>query len=382
MKFKFMAVLKKELREVFRDKKSISMMLIIPFMIPLLVIGMSALFDMETNKPIEDYNKIGFSYEINDKEKEIMTNLKIEPYIDNVENLSKMYDDGKIDLYVTLDQNKYTINAKDDDNATFASSLVEEYFNQYKQELQKEYLENNNIEADKLLNVIQLDYNILESDNFFANYIVTYAFMFLIMAITVSATYPATDATAGEKERGTLETLLTFPIKTKDIIIGKYLSVVLSCIITGFLSLILTFISLEVANNMFEIYKEVDITLSLSSTLFISIVIIAYSLLIGGLAIAIASKAKTFKEAQSSLSPLTFISFFPSMIAYMIDIDNSILYSSIPFLNYTLVFDEIQSGNINILHILFMILSTLIVIYVVLKLIIKQYKSEKVLFSN
>lgn len=382
MKFKFMAVLKKELREVFRDKKSISMMLIIPFMIPLLVIGMSALFDMETNKPIEDYNKIGFSYEINDKEKEIMADLKIEPYIDNVENLSKMYDDGKIDLYVTLDQNKYTINAKDDDNATFASSLVEEYFNQYKQELQKEYLENNNIEADKLLNVIQLDYNILESDNFFANYIVTYAFMFLIMAITVSATYPATDATAGEKERGTLETLLTFPIKTKDIIIGKYLSVVLSCIITGFLSLILTFISLEVANNMFEIYKEVDITLSLSSTLFISIVIIAYSLLIGGLAIAIASKAKTFKEAQSSLSPLTFISFFPSMIAYMIDIDNSILYSSIPFLNYTLVFDEIQSGNINILHILFMILSTLIVIYVVLKLIIKQYKSEKVLFSN
>lgn len=382
MKFKFMAVLKKELREVFRDKKSISMMLIIPFMIPLLVIGMSALFDMETNKPIEDYNKIGFSYEINDKEKEIMADLKIEPYIDNVENLSKMYDDGKIDLYVTLDQNKYTINAKDDDNATFASSLVEEYFNQYKQELQKEYLENNNIEADKLLNVIQLDYNILESDNFFANYIVTYAFMFLIMAITVSATYPATDATAGEKERGTLETLLTFPIKTKDIIIGKYLSVVLSCIITGFLSLILAFISLEVANNMFEIYKEVDITLSLSSTLFISIVIIAYSLLIGGLAIAIASKAKTFKEAQSSLSPLTFISFFPSMIAYMIDIDNSILYSSIPFLNYTLVFDEIQSGNINILHILFMILSTLIVIYVVLKLIIKQYKSEKVLFSN
>ena len=44
------------------------------------------------------------------------------------------------------------------------------------------------------------------------------AFVFIIMAITVSATYPATDTTAGERERGTLETLLTFPIKSRDII--------------------------------------------------------------------------------------------------------------------------------------------------------------------
>ena len=57
--------------------------------------------------------------------------------------------------------------------------------------------------------------------NFFANYIKNYAFLFIIMAITLSSTYPATDTTAGERERGTLETLLTFPIKSKDIIIGK-----------------------------------------------------------------------------------------------------------------------------------------------------------------
>ena len=53
-----------------------------------------------------------------------------------------------------------------------------------------------------------------------------------MMAITVSATYPATDTTAGERERGTLETLLTFPIKSKDIIVGKFLGVTVSSIIT------------------------------------------------------------------------------------------------------------------------------------------------------
>ena len=62
----------------------------------------------------------------------------------------------------------------------------------------------------------------IEQDTYFADYIKNYAFLFIMMAITVSATYPATDTTAGERERGTLETLLTFPIKSKDIIVGKF----------------------------------------------------------------------------------------------------------------------------------------------------------------
>ena len=66
-----------------------------------------------------------------------------------------------------------------------------------------------------------------------AGYIKNYAFLFIIMAITVSATYPATDTTAGERERGTLETLLTFPIKSKDIILGKFLGVTVSSVINA-----------------------------------------------------------------------------------------------------------------------------------------------------
>ena len=59
MKNNIFNILKKELRETFRDKKSLSMMLVIPFMIPLIIIGMSALFNSEQDKPVTDYNKIG-----------------------------------------------------------------------------------------------------------------------------------------------------------------------------------------------------------------------------------------------------------------------------------------------------------------------------------
>ena len=122
--------------------------------------------------------------------------------------------------------------------------------------------------------------------------------------------------------------------------------------------------------------------LSPMSILFTVMVIIAYSFLISGLCIAIASKCKTFKEAQSALTPLTFISLFPGMIAFMIDIQSTTLLSMIPFVNYTLIFDGIINGNADILQVILMFVSTIVIIGIVLGIIIKQYKSEKVLFSN
>ena len=71
MKNNLWNILKKELRELFRDKKSLAMMLIIPIFIPLIMLGMSALFEMQSNKDVEEFNKIGFGYELSDEEKQI-----------------------------------------------------------------------------------------------------------------------------------------------------------------------------------------------------------------------------------------------------------------------------------------------------------------------
>ena len=381
MKNNILNILKKELREMFRDKKSLCMMLVIPIFIPLIVIGMSALFESQMNMPITDYNTIGFDYELNEVEESIIESLEINAVVDTRENLEEKFNTGEINLYITKENNIYTINGDDSDTATYATNLAESYFNAYKDYLQTDYLANHNVDPDDVLDIIVLEENISVEENFFSSYVINYAFLFIIMAITVSATYPATDATAGEKERGTLETLLTFPIKSKDIIIGKFLSVSLSSIITGLLSLILAIISLKIANNMFSIYEGVNLMLPASSLIFAIIVIIAYSFLISGLCIAIASSSKTFKEAQSALTPLTFISFFPVMIAFMIGITTTNLFALIPFLNYTLIFTDITNGTINYVHILLMLLSTIVIIAIVLKVIIKQYKSERVLFG-
>ena len=382
MKSNIFNILKKELREVFRDKKSLSMMLVIPFMIPLIVIGMSALFDSEDDKPVTDYNKIGFSYELSEIEENIMKELEIDYVIDNVENLEEKYDNEELHLYIIKENDKYIMNGKDNEKTAYASMLAESYLSLYEKYLQNEYLINNNINPEEVLNIIDYEIKYKDEENIFSNNIKIYAFLFIIMAITVSSTYPATDATAGEKERGTLETLLTFPIKSKDIIIGKFLSVSISSIITGLLSLILMIISLVISSKMFDIYKGISMMLSFETIIFSVIVIITYSLLISGLSIAIASTSKTFKEAQSALTPLTFISMFPGMIAFLIDIKSTVLLSMIPFLNYILLFKDIVDGKINYINILLMVTSTIFIIIVVLYIIIKQYKSEKVLFTK
>ena len=375
-------MLKKELRDMFRDKKSLAMMLVIPIFIPLLVIGMSALFEMQMTQDPSEYNLIGFDYELSEVENNIIQELNINPVIGTEEELKQKFDNNEIYLYVLKDDNNYTINGDDSEATTYASMLVESYFNSYKNYLQNEYLTDKNINSDEVINIINLKENIVKQDSYFANFIINYAFLFIIMAITVSATYPATDTTAGEKERGTLETLLTFPIRSKDIIIGKFLSVSISSIITGLISLILTIVSLLLANNMFTIYEGSNLMLPITSLIFAIVVIVAYSFLISGLCIAIASNSKTFKEAQSALTPLTFISFFPGMIAFMINIQTTNILALIPFINFTLIFTDITNGNIDYLNIFVMLLSTIVIIAVILSIIIKQYKSEKVLFNS
>lgn len=382
MKNNLWNILKKELMDMFRDKKSLMMMLLIPALIPLIMLGMSAFFESEMSKDIEEYNKIGITYEMTEEEKAIAKEMNIELISGTKEELEQKYKDEKISLYVSKNDNIYTINNDGSTISTHANELMKAYFDVYKAYLQQNYLKESNIDVNELLSIITVEENVLEQDNFAAGYIKNYSFLFIIMAITVSATYPATDTTAGEKERGTLETLLTFPINSKDIILGKFFGVTISSIITGVISLILAILSLVIAQDMFTIYEGANILFNSASVFFSVIIIIVYSIFISGLCISIASKSKSFKEAQSALTPLTFISFFPSMIVFMMGISATNLLSIIPFLNYTVVFMEINNGIINYSNILLMLISTIVYISIILTYIIRQYKSEKVLFSK
>lgn len=167
---------------------------------------------------------------------------------------------------------------------------------------------------NRVYNNISYDFEELHGSNDMVNEIITMGFIFAIMAISLTAIYCATDSTAGEKERGTLETFLTFPIKSEELIIGKFLAIFISCLITSLISTILAVVSFGLASNMFEIYKDTVLNFNFVTITMGLLIMVAFSVFISGLCIAIASLSKSYKEAQSSLTPVSLLTMIPMFL--------------------------------------------------------------------
>ena len=93
-------ILKKELKETFRDKKSLRMMLVMPIIIPLFIILMSSLFVSESREQVKDFNKVGFNYQFSEREKELAKESFIEPVYKSEKELKEDFDNGELNLYV------------------------------------------------------------------------------------------------------------------------------------------------------------------------------------------------------------------------------------------------------------------------------------------
>lgn len=370
---------KKELRSIVRDKKSLLMMFVMPLFIPLFVFMFSALFDNITDP---DQFVIGVNYEMSEVKETIVEPLNLEMKVfDSKDELNEAYEEGEITAFVYYADNSYTIfsNPHTSNGAIAAGELVQ-YLTAYNNYLGHKYLVEHNINPAYVFNIVHYDLEELPGTNDMISQILFIAFVFAIISITTTATQTATDSTAGEKERGTLETLLTFPIKSKSLIMGKYVASLIACFVTAIFCGILLYVSLFFAQDMFNVYDNVIIAFDATTMSLAFILLIGYSLFISGLSIVIASLTKTYKEAQSTLMPLTMLPMLP-MFINMFGRDMDIMLSLIPIVNHTLLLNELFVGNVNMLYIYLMFASTIVFTFIIIRYLIAQYKSEKILFS-
>lgn len=376
-------IFKKEIRDILRDKKTLRMMVLVPlFLFPLIIIFMSYIFEALDSQSINKFNNIGINFETNEVIDSIVNELDIQTTYASQEELEKMLENGEINAYITCDDNKYTIYYDEASiQSIHAYGLASTMLENYKIVLQDKILTEQNVNSNEVINVIQVSEVNVSKTNSYSSQIINMLPVFIIMAITLAATYPAIDVTAGEKERGTLETLLTFPIKNSELIIGKYLAVVASAVLSAIISFIATFGSFLIIQENLSIYATSKITLSLSSSVAIILVLVVYSLFISGLTIAISSFSKSFKEAQNALTPVNFLPIIP-MFIMMIGINSSYLISIVPYLNFSLAINDILNGNVNLIFMLLMFLSTIVYAGIMIFTIVKLYKQEKILFSR
>lgn len=373
--------LKKELKLIIRDKKSLLMMAITPLFIPIFVILMSYVYEELTVNTKEKTYEVGVNYNLSEEEKELSNKeVKYIKYNDKTE-LEKAYKNNKIIAYIIKEENNYNIYANtQSEDGSIITTYIMSYLENYNNYLGQSYLVNNNIDINKVYNNISYNVNEIKGESIFGNQIILMAITFTIMSITLSSIYTSTDTTAGEKERGTLETILTFPIKRKDLVLGKYLAISISGLITMIIGIILSIISLYYVKNNFSIYENVIFNINIKTIVLTSIILLTYTFFISGVCITIASFTKTFKEAQSSLTPISLITCVPMFLEILnINITNGL--SFIPIINHTIMVDNILTGTINISNILITIISSIIYIILLLIFINKMYKSERILFN-
>jgi sodium transport system permease protein len=209
---------------------------------------------------------------------------------------------------------------------------------------------------------------------------------YMIIFLTfVGCMAPALDVTVGEKERGTMETILASPIDRTDLVFGKFLVVVTISSVTTIMALLSNALTLLIPTLIArELTKGMAMPFEVSGIgvfgIFILVAPLAVTFAAGQ--IAIATCAGNYREAQSYLSPLMIVALLPALAALLPGFDISAKLAWVPILNVCLVSREILSGAFHWGVIGIVFISSCIYAAAALAAAIRVFKSETVLFRT
>lgn len=210
----------------------------------------------------------------------------------------------------------------------------------------------------------------------------------VILLCLTGAMYPAMDLTAGEKERGTIETILCSPVSRTHLVLGKFLMVLTASIATAVLAITSMAVSFGVGKKLLlgVAHGAADPALQLIITgkamFSIFLVVLPLAVFFSAALLALALFAKSFKEAQSYISPLMIVVVLPAVAALLPGVELNPALALVPVLNTSLVSKEIITGTYhwNLIAVIF--LSSSAYAAVALSIAVKLFQREDVLFRT
>jgi len=209
---------------------------------------------------------------------------------------------------------------------------------------------------------------------------------FIIFLCLTGAMYPAMDLTAGEKERGTMETLLCCPAARTDIVLGKFLMVLTGSLGAVVLSLVSMGVTVAAAGSLWGPGAALPAGLAISidplGVLGVLAMVVPVAVLFSALLFTISLFAKSFKEAQSYLTPLLLIVILPAMAAMLPGVELSARLAAVPILNVSLVSKEMLSGVWHWGYIAVIFGSTALYAAAALAVAVMMFRREDVVFRT
>ncbi len=198
-----------------------------------------------------------------------------------------------------------------------------------------------------------------------------------ILFCFMACMYPALDLITGEKEKGTLETLLTTPASRFQILIGKVLAIG----VVGVFAAVMTIVGMFAALRLFEgippeIITAINDILSLRFVLLLFGMLVPLSLFFAGALAAVAIRASSFKEAQTLISPMMFVVIVPAMMALMPGMRLDWQTAAIPILNIALATKEITAGTIQYGQYALLVFSLIVAALLAVAASVRQFSKE------
>lgn len=392
------ALYKKEMKDILRDKKTLLMMIIVPIILyPLLLVGMVFLLNSITQDNIEKTYHVAF-VQVDDKAaiEEVMFD-ETDDYnyifkIKKVSDAEKALENRDIDVYVKSEevhgQVNYTLYyiSSINDSKT-AASMMEDILFEYREQLRESRILENNLELNNILYPITVDKEDGASKEEALGSIMGSLIPFLLITtILLGAIYPAIDVTAGEKERGTLETLLTLPVSNVELIMSKFFAVCTVAIVSATLNMAsMGFVCAYFLNLMSasaETIVDFNIIKFIPAIILMILCVMAFAMFVSAVCVCICIFAKSFKEAQNYSTPILLVFMLAGYAGMIPGVELTSTTAAIPIVNIALLIEDIFSFNFNTSLILIALFTNIAYSFIAIWIMSKCFNSEGILFGE
>lgn len=395
-------IFKKEMTDTLRDRRTLIFMLLVPIVaIPLLIMFTSSMLVSTVTKAQEEKASIVIigmenlppdlrdsllnssrmdvrpeaGYEGVDpleglRAGEFMALVEIP---ENFQNALEMESPTEIEIYYDMAEMK----------SDFAVDKLKDIFHPYRDQVVEQRLSERDISADILLPFEITSQNVASAQKVAGKELGAMLPYLIIIMCFLGAMYPAIDLAAGEKERGTLETLLVSPASRGEFVIGKYLVILTTGIVAALLSMAsLTFSMNYMADEMLGQVTTELLALEFNFEMVILIIMIVLPLagIFASVLLSVSIFARSFKEAQSYITALNMFIILPAFISFLPGIELDFKMSLIPIVNVSLIIKDAISGTVEWNFVITAFISTLVLAGLTLLFARKWFERESVLF--
>lgn len=200
--------------------------------------------------------------------------------------------------------------------------------------------------APESLHPLELEEHNLAAQESMGSYMLSFILPMMLVIMTVmGAFFPAVDLTAGEKERGSIETTLLLPIPKSAVHLGKILAVCATACLAAALNLFAMGLSAGHVLSMLTSGSEIQIDLPIGAFFAIAPLAVLFALFVSAVLTSLASLTKTFKEGQAMLGPVQMFFFAPAVVCAIPGIELTPALAAVPVVNVVLAFKSMLRGE-------------------------------------